>query len=126
MPERYAVIAVFLKQEPEITFGPPVENVMTKRFKELSQSPVKMKKRFVAEQVGVKEEHLDILSHNLKIEPFWEQRPKTDNPKKYRSSLYFTKEEWEYVNKQVESQGFTSISSFMRYCLNEVRERENG
>lgn len=81
MPERYAVIAVFLKQEPEITFGPPVENVMTKRFKELSQSPVKMKKRFVAEQVGVKEEHLDILSHNLKIEPFWEQRPKTDNPK---------------------------------------------
>ena len=124
MPERYAVIAVFLKQGPESTFGPQIENRMTKTFLELSRSPVPMKKRYVAEQVGVKEDSLDILCHNLNIKPFWEQRPKTEDPKKYRSSLYFTKDEWEYIQGQVKSQGFQSVSSFMRYCLNEVREKE--
>ena len=124
MPERYAVIAVFLKQDPESTFGPQIENRMTKTFLELSRSPVPMKKRYAAEQVGVKEDSLNILCHNLNIKPFWEQRPKTEDPKKYRSSIYFTKDEWEYVQGQVKSQGFQSVSSFMRYCLNEVRERE--
>ena len=118
------MIAVFLKQDPESTFGPQIENRMTKTFLELSRSPVPMKKRYVAEQVGVKEDSLDILCHNLNIRPFWEQRPKTEDPKKYRSSLYFTKDEWEYVQGQVKSQGFQSVSSFMRYCLNEVREKE--
>lgn len=123
MPERYAMIAVFLGQKPEITFGVRVENEMTRRFLELSRDPVKKAKKYVAKEVGVKEDSLDILCHNLNVKPFWEQRPQTEKPKEYKRTLYFTKEEWDYVNGQVEKLGFPSVSAYARYCINEVRER---
>ena len=124
MPERYAVISLFLNQDPETTFGPFRENQISRTFRELSQSGVKMKKKYIAEKTGLKETNLDILAHNLVIEPFWERRERTGQPKRYRSNLAFTKEEWEYLNQQVEKYGYHSISEYVRRCLHEVWDHE--
>ena len=124
MPERYAVIAVFLKQDPESAFGPQIENRMTKTFLELSRSPVPMKKQYVAEQVGVKEDSLDILCHNLNISRSGSRDPRPRTRRSTGAAFILQRMNGRMYRGQVKSQGFQSVSSFMRYCLNEVRDRE--
>ena len=70
--------------------------------------------------------HLDIISHNLGIKPFWEQKPKTDNPRNIKLALNLTKEEWDYISQCVNQFGFASPSGFIRYCVDEMKRRENG
>uniref|UniRef100_UPI001F48986A TniQ family protein n=1 Tax=Enterocloster aldenensis TaxID=358742 RepID=UPI001F48986A len=121
-PEQYAILAMFINQEPEKTFSHTrIENDTNKRFEELSKAKIIRSKKFVAEQLGVKEMHLDIISHNLGIRPFWETKPKTDDPKSYKLALNLTKGEWDYINECVDQYGFASASGFIRYCVDEMK-----
>lgn len=126
-PEQYAILAMFIGQEPEVTFSHTrIENETNKQFAELSKAKIIRSKKFVAEKLGVKEMHLDIISHNLGIKPFWEQKPKTDNPRNIKLALNLTKEEWDYISQCVNQFGFASPSGFIRYCVDEMKLRENG
>ena len=121
-PEQYAILAMFIGQEPETTFSHTrIENDTNKRFVEMSKAKIIRSKKFVAEQLGVKETHLDIISHNLGIKPFWETKPKTDNPRSYKLALNLTKGEWDYINECVDQYGFSSASGFIRYCVDEMK-----
>ncbi|WP_270269328.1 TniQ family protein [Enterocloster clostridioformis] len=121
-PEQYAILAMFINQEPEVTFSHTrIENDTNKRFVEMSKAKITRSKKFVAEKLGVKDIHLDIISHNLGIEPFWETKPKTENPKSHKLSFYFTKPEWDYINECVNQYGFSSASAFIRYCVDEMK-----
>lgn len=124
-PEQYAVLAMFIGQKSETTFSHTrIENQTNKQFTELSKAKIIRSKKFVAEQLGVKEMHLDIISHNLGIKPFWEQRSKTDDPKNYKLALNITKGEWDYINECMDQYGFASASGFIRYCVDEMKNRE--
>lgn len=126
-PEQYAILAMFIGQEPEVTFGHTrIENDTNKRFVEMSKAKITRSKKFVAEKLGVKDIHLDIISHNLGIKPFWETKPKTENPKSHKLSFYFTKSEWDYINECVDQYGFSSASAFIRYCVDETKNRADG
>lgn len=92
----------------------------------MSKSKIIRSKKFVAENLGVKETHLDNISHNLGIKPFWEQKPKTENPKSYKLALNLTKSEWDYINGCVNQYGFSSASGFIRYCVDEMKDRTDG
>lgn len=125
-PERYAILAMFINQEPEITFSQTrIENNTNRKFLEMSKTNILYSKKYVAGKLGVKDSHLDIIAHNLGVKPFWEHKPKTDNPKSYKMALGLTKSEWEYINARVDQYGFSSGSAFVRYCVNEMRERES-
>ena len=117
MPERYAVIAIFLKQDPQLTFGTKIENKIEKGFMELKKGNIKPKKQFIADRLGLTKNDIDILAYNLKLDPFWEQRLKNQDPKKYRASIYFTKDEWDYMQDKIIKSGFQSPAAFLRYCL---------
>ena len=116
-PERYALLSLFLCQEPEDTFGPRIENLLTKRFLEMSADPVKKSKKYVARELGIKDRSLDILAHNLHTAPFWEQKPDPNLPKVHKISIQFTEADWEFVSRQTKERGFQSISAFIRYCI---------
>jgi len=135
MPERYAILAVFLGQRPETTFGKTrIENETSKRFLELSQSNVVRSKKWVAEKLGITELQLGILSHNLGVEPFWRQKPDADNPKERKIYLGMTKSEWEYVETCTRKYQFSCVSEFIRFCIEQTKtgefqymvSRENG
>lgn len=124
-PEQYAILAMFIGQEPETTFSHTrIENLVNQQFLELSNSNIVRCKKAVAQRLGVKENHLDIISHNLGIKPFWEQRPKTNRPKRYGVCVNFTKEEYDYINECVAQYGFSSGSAFLRHCVDEMRSKE--
>lgn len=121
-PERYAILAMFIGQKPEVTFNSiRLENNTNREFIDMSKAKIIRSKKFVAEQLGVKEMHLDIISHNLGIKPFWETKPKTDNPKSYKLALNLTKGEWDYISECVNQYGFASASGFIRYCVDEMK-----
>lgn len=126
-PEQYAVLSMFIGQEPETTFSHArIQNNTDRQFIEMSKANIIRSKKFVAENLGVKETHLDIISHNLGVKPFWEQKPKTDNPKSYKLALNLTKSEWDYINECVEQFGFASASGFIRHCVDEMKDRTDG
>lgn len=123
-PEQYAILSMFIDQEPETTFSHTrIKNNTDRQFIEMSKVNIIRSKKFVAEKLGVKENHLDIISHNLGIKPFWEQKPKTENPKSYKLALNLTKSEWDYINGCVNRYGFASASGFIRYCVDEMKSR---
>ena len=124
-PERYAALSLLIRQEPEITFSlKKIENKTNVAFRELARSPILVSKKYAAEKLGVKEMHLDIISHNLGIAPFWEQRPETDFGKKVKYNLYMTEKEWDYICRSVRERGFPSASACIRYCIEQTMEQE--
>lgn len=125
MPERYAMLAVLIGQEPETTFSQmKVENKTDQVFLELSRSKIVRPKKFVMEKLGVSDKQLDIIAHNLGIKPFWECHRREEYPRDCKLALNLTKEEREYVDTCVEKYGFSSASTFIRFCLEKVREKE--
>ena len=127
IPERYASLSLLIGLKPETLFDTKkIENKMDQAFRELAKSPVLVSKKYAAEKLGVREKQLDIISHNLGIAPFWEQRPETDFGKKVKYNLYMTEEEWNYICRSVKERGFPSASACIRYCIEQVMEQEKG
>lgn len=123
LPERYALLATFIGQEPEITFSSArLLNETDRKFMELSQSGIIRSKKYIAERLGVKENHLDMISYNLGIRPFWEQRPTTEALRECVVTLNLTKEERAYVDSRVQKDGFPSASAFIRFCIEKVKK----
>ena len=72
----------------------------------------------------MKEKHLDILAHNLNVVPFWEQKPDAERAKEYRGYVCFMEDEWAYIQASVSRYGFQSSSAFIRFCVEQYRDRE--
>lgn len=124
-PERYAMLSVFIGQDPEIAFSQTrIENAVSREFLELSKSSILRSKKYVAERLGITELQLGILAHNLGVEPFWRQKPDAENPKEIKIYLGLTKSEWEYINSKVRQHNFPSVSDFIRFCIGEVRSKD--
>lgn len=125
LPERYAILSTLIHQNPEVTFSEErLENKTVSLFLRMSKEPMTRSKKYVARSLGVKEKHLDILAHNLNVVPFWEQKPDAERAKEYRGYVCFTEDEWAYVQASVSRYGFQSSSAFIRFCVEQYRNRE--
>lgn len=125
LPERYAVLGMLVHQNPEITFSDErLENRTVSEFLRMSHEPMIRSKKYVAKTLGVKEKHLDVLAHNLGVEAFWEQKPDAERAKEYKGYVCFTEEEWKYIQDTVSSLGFQSSSAFIRFCVEQYKNRK--
>lgn len=125
LPERYAILSALIHQDPEVTFSEErLENKTVSLFLRMSKEPMTRSKKYVARSLGVKEKHLDILAHNLNVVPFWEQKPDAERAKEYRGYVCFTEDEWAYIQASVSRYGFQSSSAFIRFCVEQYRDRE--
>uniref|UniRef100_UPI00140E4E31 TniQ family protein n=1 Tax=Enterocloster aldenensis TaxID=358742 RepID=UPI00140E4E31 len=117
-PERYALIATLIGQPPEITFSmTKIENHLYKKFTEFSKEPVPHSKEYIAKQLGIKPDYVNIIASNLGITPFWNENPNEKINKKERIIISLTLEQKQQIKKYVKSQGFTNGSTFILYCI---------
>lgn len=117
-PERYALLATLIGQPPEITFSTTkVENELYRKFIEFSKEPVPHSKEYIAKQLGIKPEHVNVVAGNLGIQPFWKENPNEKLNKKERIVISLTSEQKQQIKQYVKSQGFTDGSSFILYCI---------
>lgn len=119
-PERYAILAVFISQEPGVTFSQTrSENRIDKQFRELYESGLPYSKKYVCETLGVTERQLDIIAHNLRIEPFWRRRLRLEE-KNNNLNLTLSSAERQTIEDYVEQYGFSSASGFLLYCMEQT------
>lgn len=124
MPERYAMLAVLIGQKPEVTFSQSkLENKTDQAFLELSKAKIVRPKKFIMEKLGVTDKQLDTIAHNLGVEPFWECHRREEYPRECKVALNLTREEKAYVDACMEKYGFSSASTFIRFCLEEVKKK---
>lgn len=121
--ERYAILATFLNQSPEITFGEvQIENIIIKQFREMSERFVTRSKAYVANELGVKPETLDILASNLQIQPFW--KSEAEKCIAYdRVSIMMTPEIKQRVKEIVRANGYRSMSDYIMYCVERMLKK---
>lgn len=122
-PERYAILAVFIGQTPEVTFSNVrIRNQINQQFLELSKKGVCYSKKYVCEFLGVTEHQLDVIAHNLDVKPFWRQKLRLE-VKNDNLSLTLSKAERKTIESYVEQYGFSSASAFLLYCMEQTIKR---
>lgn len=120
IPERYASLSLLIGLEPETLFAAKkIENKMDQAFRELAKSPILVSKKYAAEKLGVREKQLDIISHNLGIAPFWEQKSEIYQYRKNRCIVYLADEEKTFLESYTKTMGFSGTSAFFRYLLSQ-------
>lgn len=124
MPERYAMLAVLIGQTAEETFSrTKIENKINQAFLELSRTKIIRPKKYIMEKLDVTDKQLDTIAHNLGVEPFWERHRREEYPRDCKIALNLTEEEREYVDACMKEYGFSSASTFIRFCLEEVKKK---
>lgn len=119
-PERYAILAVFIGQKPEVTFSQTkIENRIDKQFMELYKNGLPFSKKYVYETLGVTERQLDIIAHNLRVEPFWRRRLRLEE-KNDNLNITLSAAERKTIEDYVEQYGFSSASGFLLYCMEQT------
>lgn len=119
-PERYAILAVFIGQEPEVTFSQTrIENHIDKQFRGLYKSGLPYSKKYVYETLGVTERQLEIIAHNLGIEPFWRRKMRLEE-KNGNLNITLSTAERKTIEDYVERYGFSSASGFLLYCMEQT------
>lgn len=122
-PERYAILAVFIGQTPEVTFNDVrIKNQIDQQFLELSKKGVCYSKKYVCELLGVTEHQLDVIAHNLDVKPFWRQKSRLE-VKNDNLNLTLSKIERKTIENYVEQYGFSSASAFLLYCMVQTIKR---
>lgn len=134
-PEKYALLGTFLKMNPHVITGNEAADCsrIEKEMRRLSKTKFILSKKKVAEQLGVKSHQLDELAKRFEIASFWTQTAKGENtvPGRHRTpqtciKAYVTKEEKALYEKRVQEIGVSSLSEYIRYCIQrEINEERN-
>lgn len=126
-PERYAMLAALVEQPPEITFSTTkIENRLYADFIKISQEPIRQSREHIAKCLGVKPDHVNIIAHNLGIQPFWNEI-QDEKTNKERFILSLSHDQKVKIMTFKKKHGFTDASSLIMYCVERtITEMEQG
>ena len=119
-PERYAILSVFLGQSANITFSnDPLQDDLTVKINQLKDTGLIYKKKYVADQLGIKKNQLDSLVKSQGIDPFWEKK---EQKRTETVKVYLTPEEKQKISQFIRDNQFQNFPCFFRYCVEKYME----
>ncbi|WP_373261869.1 TniQ family protein [Hungatella hathewayi] len=114
-PERYAILATFLKQPIEITFSKnKIKNELFTGFLNFQKAYNGQPKKYIADRLGIPDRVMDSLALYLGVEPFW----KNEIPVKNSTIVFrLTAAEKKRIQDFVKREGYKNYSEFIMYCI---------
>lgn len=112
-------------------FQVPMENLFEKIDREaaIKEELIKCSKHNIwwprnrlAQHLGIKVNHLNLLAKELGIKPFWEDSPKTENMICYKATFYFTEKEIKAIETRIKKLHMASKKDYFAYCVKKEAE----
>lgn len=74
-------------------------------------------KKNLAQHLGIKMSHLDLLAKEIGLKPFWEESPKTEDMVRFKAAFHFTEKEMKAINARVKKLHMASKKDYFAYCV---------
>lgn len=118
-PERYALLAVLLKLEPNTVFGKEIKNTDTllEQLCLFKEKGVAYSKEWLSKQMGISPSQLDSLARKYGIEPFWKQCGREEKKRTKCIRILLTSEELQRVKCAARERGDGQLAVFARMIL---------
>lgn len=124
-PERYVMIAALINQPANVTFSnQSIGITVYEKFLEFSKSSAKLSKEYIAEQLGVTKNHLNIMAYNINVKPFWIKADENHKTKNHQIVFSVTEEDKKRIYAYTKTHGYVFCSNFLLYCVNEIMKRD--
>ena len=112
---------LFLGQSANITFSKePLQDDLTIKINQLKDTGLIYKKKYVADQLGIKKNQLDSLVKNQGIDPFWEKK---EQKRTETVKVYLTPEEKQKISQFIRDNQFQNFPRFFSILRRKVYGR---